>query len=384
MAVTLAKLCSNADKTYELKLIAGSSGLENLVRWVHIVEDIEILSNLYGSELIFTSGIVNGGSSWLLAFIRKCFENHSTGVVLSIGSYIPSVPSKVIEFCEANNFALFTIPCSVHIIDVTYDFCHQILSGEEIEVGLSSAFQNAIFAPSDEASFKPTLERRGFYKDDKYTVFAIKLTNSKGQISEDDMKNLRFQANRLMNEIGVRFGLLFQEKKLIVIAQNCEHSKIEGFIASLLHHYKHHPEYCIYSGVGPSLIGYSSIADSYIKAISTLKIAVMHKISIMNYDDLGIYKLLISIENKNVLKEFYQENLLPIDEFDRQYGTDYLGTLKSYIENDSSVQEVARITGVHRNTINYKIKKIRELLNCELNGDMKLKITLALYIKNFL
>ena len=52
--------------------------------------------------------------------------------------------------------------------------------------------------------------------------------------------------------------------------------------------------------------------------------------------------------------------------------------------NNSSVQEVAKQTFVHRNTINYIIKKIKEILNCELNYDDKLNIMLAFYIKKLL
>ena len=57
--------------------------------------------------------------------------------------------------------------------------------------------------------------------------------------------------------------------------------------------------------------------------------------------------------------------------------TDYLGTLRLYLENDSSIAEVARITYVHRNTVNYKIKKIKEILGCELTQKDKLELMLA-------
>lgn len=66
MAITLAKLCANTEKTYGMKLIAGRAGLENFVRWAHIVDNSEVPDFMHGNELVFTTGISHKGSSWLL------------------------------------------------------------------------------------------------------------------------------------------------------------------------------------------------------------------------------------------------------------------------------------------------------------------------------
>ena len=62
MAISLSQLCANAEKDHEMKLIAGSAGLENTVRWVHMVEDSEVPGFLHGNELIFTTGIGHVGN----------------------------------------------------------------------------------------------------------------------------------------------------------------------------------------------------------------------------------------------------------------------------------------------------------------------------------
>ncbi|MFI3313427.1 MAG: PucR family transcriptional regulator ligand-binding domain-containing protein, partial [Eubacteriales bacterium] len=66
MAMTLSKLCKDAEKSYELKLVAGKSGMENPVRWIHIVEDLEVPDFLQGGELVFTTGIASRQANWLL------------------------------------------------------------------------------------------------------------------------------------------------------------------------------------------------------------------------------------------------------------------------------------------------------------------------------
>ena len=38
MAITVGKLFGNATILYQMKLLAGRKGLNNLVEWVHIIE----------------------------------------------------------------------------------------------------------------------------------------------------------------------------------------------------------------------------------------------------------------------------------------------------------------------------------------------------------
>ncbi len=92
MAITLVQLCRNAEQTYYMKLIAGSGGMDNTVRWVHMVEDSEVPDFLNGNELVFTTGIGHYGTDWLPAFVKSLKEHNAAGVVLNLGPYIDTVP----------------------------------------------------------------------------------------------------------------------------------------------------------------------------------------------------------------------------------------------------------------------------------------------------
>ena len=68
-------------------------------------------------------------------------------------------------------------------------------------------------------------------------------------------------------------------------------------------------------------------------------------------------------------------------EQDAKKQTDYMEMLREYIETGGSVQEMAERHFCHRNTITYKIQKIKALLNVDLD-DMtrRLEILLAFQI----
>ena len=70
--------------------------------------------------------------------------------------------------------------------------------------------------------------------------------------------------------------------------------------------------------------------------------------------------------------------------YDAENKTDYTQILRLYLESCGSIKTVADRTNMHRNTINYKIKQIREILGCELNVEDKTELLAAYRITDLL
>ena len=130
--------------------------------------------------------------------------------------------------------------------------------------------------------------------------------------------------------------------------------------------------------------GVTSLHRNYKRAVALLPIAEKQDRAMISYRSLGLYQLLLEVEDTKLLKGFYRDTLGLLDDYDEKYQTDYRSTLKSYLDHNASVQEVAKATYVHRNTINYKIKKIKEILRCELDYKDGLRLLLAFHIKDLL
>ncbi len=84
---------------------------------------------------------------------------------------------------------MFTVPWEVKLIDITYDFCHRIVTGEEIETALATALRNLIFSPENEAGYKSTLERRSYFPSSDYCVGVCGF--SKTELGDDELKKSR-------------------------------------------------------------------------------------------------------------------------------------------------------------------------------------------------
>lgn len=82
---------------------------------------------------------------------------------------------------------------------------------------------------------------------------------------------------------------------------------------------------------------------------------------------MGIYKLLMGIEDREIIEEYYEKTILPLIEYDNKNDSDLAIVLRSYLRHNGSVKETSDELFVHRNTINYKLSKISEILGLDLS-----------------
>jgi DNA-binding PucR family transcriptional regulator len=86
-----------------------------------------------------------------------------------------------------------------------------------------------------------------------------------------------------------------------------------------------------------------------------------------------------------MLKKIHDTLLSVVIEYDEKHKAQLYNTLRIYLFNNSSLQTTAKITFTHRNTINYRITKIRHLLDCDLdNAVVRFNLMMAFYISDYL
>ena len=104
--------------------------------------------------------------------------------------------------------------------------------------------------------------------------------------------------------------------------------------------------------------------------------------AIKKYNDIGVYGLLFSIKNKKILENYYKEVLGPIIENEKKNKeVSSIKILDMYLKENCNLTIAAEKLYLHRNTLTYRIKKIEQLLNCNLhNFEDCLKVKMALYI----
>lgn len=385
MAITLRHLCRYAKETYGMIQICGESNMNNMVNWVHMLEDPETASFLHGSEIIFTTGIGHDSTEWLIDFVAGLVDHQASGLVLNLGPYIKTVPEDLIHLCKDMDFPLFTIPWTTRIVDITHDFCRQIISGEENEITVGSAFRNAIFFPNKTCDYGATLERKEFDLYASFCIVAISLQVPTNDKLLEYEKIIKLHLQKILYSYSDRFSIFRQDKYVIAVLQDFPSEILESSLDRLKEVCNYGGgKYSIHAGISGNATGVQSLPQNYKRALAVLKIAIKQGVYLLFYHNIGIYQLLIEVEEAKVLKSFYKNTIGKLEDYDMKYNTDYIKTLKAYLQSNASVQEVAQVTFVHRNTINYKIKKIKEILGCNLDYEDGIKLLLAFHIKEII
>ena len=102
------------------------------------------------------------------------------------------------------------------------------------------------------------------------------------------------------------------------------------------------------------------------------------------FSDLGMVRLLYNTDRQE-LDDFYRENLGELAKYDQELGYDLTGTLKSYLVHSCDLKRTAQALFLHPNTLRYRLKKIEELLEIDLEDlDTKLDLMVAFKIKHLL
>ncbi len=384
MSIMLKQLCSDTETKYNLKLIAGKGGMTNTVRWVHMVEDRQVPDFLHGSELVFTTGIGHVGKDPLLEFVKRLKKHGASGVVVNIGPYLESVPQDVIDYCDKENFPLFTLPWSVYIIDITYDFCRRIIENEKIETTAAEAFKNIILSPEQGKKYYSFLEQHGFGKAVGYRVFTLKFYKDGKNITEAFERSNHIKLwNILAKSKDYPSAMFVLENTIVVIRLDTSREFIKNLTATLdvISEQKAIP---YVMGISSERRGYRSAAKLLAEAEAARKTAVSESKSFEFYSEIGVNKILFGVKDKTMLKEFAAAQLDEILDYDAAYKTDYAKILYEYLICDGSVMAVADNYGFHRNTVNTKIKNIKSIFNIELTGEKKTELLLAFKIKKLL
>jgi hypothetical protein len=383
MAITLKQLCQYAKENYGMEIISAKNNMNHVVDWVHMLEDPETAAFLHGHELIFTTGIGQRNTTWFLAFVKELIEHRAAGLVLNIGPYIQDVPDDLKAFCDEHQFPLFTIPWKTRIVDITNDFCHRIMDAEKNEISVAEAFRDIVFFPEKAIAHKPVLEHNAFDTEAEFCLFTMMMKDQVGDRFLTHEKQVRNALTKILLKYSEHFSIFRQDKLLVAVLQSYSHHIVENAITDLEAHMKLiEPNLTLRIGISEAEYGIRSLALLYKRAVAVMKMADRQNVLYVAYDAIGVNKLLIEIDDSTVLKRFYEQTLGLLEDYDSKNQTDYFTILRYYLMYNNSVEKVSKELFVHRNTINYKIKKIKEILQCELDYNDGVNLLLAYKIKD--
>lgn len=282
-------------------------------------------------------------------------------------------PQEIVEYCNEIRFPIFSASWTTPYIDVMHLFAEILLQNEQRETNLIAALKNAIYYPENEGSYLSHFERNGFYRDMEYAVIILSCHTYDDEAGNEKLRNIERSMHFILGNV-----IMYEEKgRLTILAANCPLASIRNEFGRICG-----KDSNVYVGIGTRVNGIKEIHLSFEKAYTAYQLTkTAIRTNLLCYDELGIYKILADVKEETVYPAFVQETVGALMEYDKKNHSEYMKVLEEYFENDCSIMYTAQALYCHKNTLSYKLDKIKKILGYDiLKNENRVKIMVAIYI----
>lgn len=397
----------------EAQVIAGRNGLAKPIRWVHILETRDFDTLIHGGEMILTTGMgmQQEGSSPLF-FLDNLIQRHAACLCIELGSRLHAVPEEMKTHADKHAFPLIVFSQTVRFVDITLEL-HSLLvhlhhkklqETEERKKFANSTWLEALLhenAP-DERQLKrllgpdfPLLDKR------PYRVCLLEMDHGQPQPDspahqpwlymnrdyEADGLHLSLIVRSLLERMHFHPVISITRNRLVVLIFDLQrHSapskeKLESALLSLR---KQHSDEQLKNinltvGISRPQARLQDVFSAYQEATQALMLCTCSRKLVLFYEELGIFQLLLNLNDGSTLESFVHTYLGPIIHYDETKGSELLLTLRVYLDHDGSKQIAARKLFIVRQSLYYRLEKITELLGKNfMEPENRLSIQVAL------
>ena len=219
-----------------------------------------------------------------------------------------------------------------------------------------------------------------FSNDERRIVFVIKFQSNSPTPPYEIVQEIIGTGDR-------DYVINISEQDVVVVREisaDADSENMESYARNLIDtvHAKHHLKATI--GISSVVDNLKDLARAYKEARIAFEVGKVFDIEkpVISYDNLGIGRLIYQLPTtlcEMFLSEVFKKGSL--ESLDRET----LMTVQSFFENNLNVSETSRKLFVHRNTLVYRLEKIRKLSGLDLREfDHAVTFKVALMVKKYL
>lgn len=140
------------------------------------------------------------------------------------------------------------------------------------------------------------------------------------------------------------------------------------------------PKAQLLGGISGPTEGLSAWPKAYEEALQAMALGERLDVDhVVMFSSLGVYRLLIMLEDIPDVRLFMQQTVGPLVAYDKQHRSSLMETLDAYFNYHGNISKTAESLFIHRNTLLYRLDRIQELTEHDLSqANMRLALQLAL------
>lgn len=352
----------------KLELITASDSLDINVGTVTVMEVPDIIQWLRGEDFLITSLYsIGDDEEKQCRLLNDLINTRSACLAIKTGKYAHHISQKMIEIANSNHFPLLHIPYQLTYIDIIMDAMNVIMTESNRREMLGKYIADIIFHPSSNGSM--LLEEGRLLKVDiendffQAIVLEIDMEDHHG---ESTFRMVKFSVDRLSNFTESLSDRIFcgdfkLEKGIMLLLYSKEKCILEQYISFVLTEMRIILDTLPVpndwkAGIGTIHTKPAGIRRSYEESIQAIELG-----RIMEAEK-KIYKFR-ELELYSNLREILQNNSdsLFASILGKLKNQELVDTLIIYFECNGNMDEAAARMYTHKNTIKYRLNKIKEL-----------------------
>ena len=378
MSLTIADIMQ-MEPFANFKLIAGTNGIGRTIETVNILDyeytseynPAEVPNSFQKNALVLSSLLfLKYQPEYFINVIKKLIDYRTSGLAVK-SIILKDLPKDVIDYCNKHSFPVFLfsendgyfeniITFITDEIRQSADYTHfeeklsllsqDNLSGLEVQRIAMELFPN-LELPYKLAAINPQLNETAFYKKLKHfhkvmkvpvysfcNIYVTALPAGTSQIYHDKFQTV--------------INSLYLKEKLCYTGYSDNHDKMDEF------HYAFNE--CFY-------------ACTY---------AQKQKLPQITFNQLGLSQILYPYRNNYWMNRYCSQILHTIQSYDRKHHSSLMETAIIYVKNGADTIRTSQALHVHKNTVHYRINKLKELIPVGNENDFYEQ--LAIVIRNYL
>ena len=391
-----------------MSLRAGFEGIEHSVRWIYFADCLQCVKSEYrieeyihGSEfVVLTNRNLTDDSVALRELISKMQEFDIAALGINEGQ----ISDELVSYCNEHKLPLFELLEKYPLVDLSQIVCKRLVMEENGKNAAEQLFISILDA--EHLSKESVFAQARFLNIDlsgefRIIEFAFAKDRSAGKSYDEksvaEKNNDSLAVGQAVRKIinsefsyyiskNILTGLQTGTVLALVPASDIADEKLKDILLKIVKRASDECRISLIIGVGNTTGYLEDVKKSRSEAATAIKVADIsdNYEPVFFYKDQGIYTLISKINDTRFLDEFVDKNIGKLIRADEVNDSNLCETLENYINNNCNAKYTAEFMYIHRNTLNYRLNRIQEILGDRVN-DMEscLTLKLAFMIRNY-
>ncbi|MCM1467248.1 MAG: helix-turn-helix domain-containing protein [Alistipes sp.] len=368
-----------------VELIAGGEGLDRMVSWTYLVQTRPYSDHMnQGNFALIVVDYVRFDFDEVRRSMEELNELGISGLAISVDEDREPIPKDIMERADILKLPLFYVRWEgASFVDISQSVGTLILERNVQNKRTGDYLYNLLFGYEINENYVEKISGQfGLDFSKPYRVGVIVVDRKYGINLEQDEHIYEHYADCLNREVmNMKGKPMFMRflNKFVLLFESRENKEIEKELENMLHELDENPRFkgiiqstCI---LGKAYNSPKDFSKSYQEAKSLIPkkelLPNAKNKKVLSASSMGIYKYMFNSGNQAEILEYCNDRLKKLEEYDHANGTFLCETLISYYMNGFSMVKAAEELYIHRNSLQYRLNKIEELLGIELDDYME-------------